>query len=275
ALDQGHGAAPSGATRVRWHASHATHGLQGPGEPPPAWGGEGAPAAGAFLGGTHELATLHQLLAQGAGGRGPMGGIVGAPGLGKSRLLVEFQHCLRGRRLTYLRGRCLSYGQTTPYLPILDLLQYAWGITPADRSQGIATKVRRGLHQVDMMSDDAAALLLTLLGVEEDPALLAAMLPEVRKARTFATLVQLCLHGSQQRPLILEIEDLHWIDATSEEWLAAFGACLGTAPILVLATYRPGYRPSWLNTSYATQLALPPLSPRASRRLVQGRVPAA
>ena len=146
---------------------------------------------------------------------------------------------------------------------------------PADQSQDIATKVRRGLHQVGMVSDEAAALLLALLGVEGEPAPLAALPPEVRKARTFATLVQLCLHGSQQRPLILEIEDLHWSDATSEEWLAAFGACLGTAPILVLGTYRPGYRPSWLDTSYATQLALPPLSPRASRRLVQGHVPAA
>jgi DNA-binding winged helix-turn-helix (wHTH) protein/predicted ATPase/class 3 adenylate cyclase len=230
---------------------------------------------GPFVGRTHELATLHTLLAQVEAGRGQMVGIVGAPGLGKSRLLVEFQHRLRGRRLAYLRGRCLSYGQTTPYLPVLDLLRHAWGITPVDRPQGIATKVHHGLHQVGMVSDDAAALLLALLGIEEDPAPLAALLPEVRKARTFATLVQLCLHGSQQRPLILEIEDLHWSDATSEEWLAAFGACLSTAPILVLGTYRPGYRPSWLNTSYATQLALPPLSPRASRRLVQGRIPAA
>lgn len=230
---------------------------------------------GPFVGRTHELATLHTLLAQAEAGRGQMVGIVGAPGLGKSRLLVEFQHRLRGRRLTYLRGRCLSYGQTTPYLPVLDLLRHAWGITPVDRPQGIATKVHRGLHQVGMVSDDAAALLLALLGVEEDSAPLAALLPEVRKARTFATLVQLCLHGSQQRPLILEIEDLHWSDATSEEWLAAFGAYLGTAPILVLGTYRPGYRPSWLNTSYATQLALPPLSSRASRRLVQRHVPAA
>jgi DNA-binding winged helix-turn-helix (wHTH) protein/predicted ATPase/class 3 adenylate cyclase len=230
---------------------------------------------GPFVGRTHELATLHTLLAQVEAGRGQMVGIVGAPGIGKSRLLVEFQHRLRGRRLTYLRGRCLSYGQTTPYLPVLDLLRHAWGITPADRSEGIAAKVHRGLHQAGIVSEEAAALLLVLLGVEEDPTPLAALLPEVRKARTFATLVQLCLQGSQQRPLILEIEDLHWSDATSEEWLATFGTCLGTAPILVLGTYRPGYRPSWLDTSYATQLALPPLSPRASWRLVQEHVPAA
>jgi DNA-binding winged helix-turn-helix (wHTH) protein/predicted ATPase/class 3 adenylate cyclase len=228
---------------------------------------------GPFVGRTHELATLHRLLAQAEAGRGQMVGIVGAPGLGKSRLLREFRHRLRGRRLTYLRGRCLSYGQATPYLPVLTLLRHAWGITPADRSQGIATKVRRGLHEVGMASEEAVALLLALLGVEEDPAPLAALPPEVRKARTFATLVQLCLHGSQQRPLILEIEDLHWSDATSEAWLADFGACLGTAPILVLGTYRPGYRPAWLDISYATQLPLPPLSPQASRRLVRARVP--
>ena len=228
---------------------------------------------GPFVGRTHELATLHRLLAQVEAGRGQMVGIVGAPGLGKSRLLGEFQHRLRGRRLTYLHGRCLSYGQATPYLPVLTLLRHAWGITPADRPQSIATKVRRGLHEVGMVSDEAAALLLALLGVEEDSGPLAALPSEVRKARTFATLVQLCLHGSQQRPLILEIEDLHWSDATSEEWLAAFGACLGMAPILVLGTYRPGYRPSWLDVSYATQLALSPLSPQASRRLVRARVP--
>jgi DNA-binding winged helix-turn-helix (wHTH) protein len=237
--------------------------------------GQARQRLGPFVGRTHALATLHTLLAQVEAGRGQMVGIVGAPGMGKSRLLAEFQHRLRGRRLTYLCGRCLSYGQTTPYLPVLDLLRHAWGITPADRLQGIATKVRRGLHQVGMTSDDAAALLLALLGVEEDPASVAALLSEVRKARTFATLVQLCLHGRQQRPLILEIEDLHWIDATSEEWLTAFGACLGTAPILVLGTYRPGYRPSWLDTSYATQMALAPLSPQASQQLVQEHVPAA
>ena len=230
---------------------------------------------GPFVGRGHELTTLHTLLARVEAGHSQLVGIVGAPGIGKSRLLVEFQQRLRGRRLTYLRGRCLSYGQTTPYLPVLDLLRHAWGIMPADQSQDIATKVHHGLRQVDIVSDEAAALLLALLGVEGEPAPLAALSPEVKKARTFTTLVQLCLHGSQQRPLILEIEDLHWSDATSEEWLAALGACLGTAPILVLGTYRPGYRPPWLDTSYATQLALQPLSLRASRRLVQRHVPTA
>ena len=129
---------------------------------------------GPFVGRGHELATLHTLLAQVEAGRGQLVGIVGAPGIGKSRLLVEFQQRLRGRRLTYLRGHCLSYGQTTPYLPVLDLLRHAWGIMPADQPQDIVTKVHRGLLQIDMVSDEASALLLVLLGVEGEPASLAA-----------------------------------------------------------------------------------------------------
>src|SRR5216683_7293596 len=74
---------------------------------------------------------------------------------------------------------------------------------------------------------------------------------------------------SRQGPLILEVEDLHWSDATSEEWLMAFVEQVVRSPILVLGTYRPGYRPAWLDKSYATQVALQPLSLRDSRHVVQ------
>src|SRR5215471_7010022 len=64
------------------------------------------------------------------------------------------------------------------------------------------------------------------------------------------------LKGSQQRPLIVEIEDLHWIDHTSQEYLASFVEHLPGAAVLLLTTYRPGYHPPWVEKSYTTQLAL-------------------
>src|SRR5439155_7036818 len=73
---------------------------------------------------------------------------------------------------------------------------------------------------------------------------------------TFDTLKQMSLKGSQRRPLIFEIEDLHWIDKTSEVYLAAFVESLPGAAILLLTTYRPGYRPPWVEKSYATQVSL-------------------
>jgi predicted ATPase len=82
------------------------------------------------------------------------------------------------------------------------------------------------------------------------------------------------VNSSRQRPLVLALEDLHWIDATSEEWLAALVEQVAGAPILILVTYRPGYRPSWLDKSYATQLALPRLTRRDSLGVVQAMLPA-
>src|SRR5262249_35055077 len=120
-----------------------------------------------------------------------------------------------------------------------------------------------------------APYLLALLGVETGTDSVAELPPEVSKAHTFATLVQFCVHGSQSCPLILEIEDLHWSDAISAEWFTALIERVGHVPLLVLVTYRPGYRPAWLDKSYATQVALQPLSPSDSRRIVQALLPTA
>jgi tetratricopeptide (TPR) repeat protein len=90
-----------------------------------------------------------------------------------------------------------------------------------------------------------------------------------RRAQTFALLRQIILHASQRRPLVLAVENLHWSDPTSEEWLTALAAQLGGTAILLLATYRPGYRLPWLAHSWATQVALPPLNPHDSLAVVQ------
>ena len=84
---------------------------------------------------------------------------------------------------------------------------------------------------------------------------------------------QLCLRCSQQHPLILAVEDLQWIDPTSEAFLAGLVDRIVGAPILVLVTYRPGYRPPWQDKSYATQLSIPPLAPQDSVHVVRAILP--
>src|SRR5262249_11911019 len=109
---------------------------------------------------------------------------------------------------------------------------------------------------------------LHLLGVHDGTERLAPLTPEAIRIRTFDTLKQMSLKGSQQRPLIVEIEDLHWIDKTSEEYLASLGESVAGAAILLLTTYRPGYRPPWIEKSYATQLALRSLTLQDSATVV-------
>jgi class 3 adenylate cyclase/DNA-binding winged helix-turn-helix (wHTH) protein/predicted ATPase len=227
-----------------------------------------------FVGRERELATLHALLAQVETGRGQVVGVVGEPGIGKSRLLYEFRQSLAGQRLMYLAGRCLSYGSTTPYLPVLDILRHNCGITETDRPEEITAKVHYALQDVEMAPAEWAPVLLHLLGVPAETDTVTALDPETRKARTLMAVTQMCLHGSRPQPLILEIEDLHWIDASSDECLTALVERMAGAALLVLVTYRPGYRPTWVDKSYATLVSLQPLTQPDSLRVVQAVLPA-
>lgn len=230
-----------------------------------------------FVGREREMTTLHALLAQVEEGRGQVVGVVGEPGLGKSRLVYEFRRSLveRTRRLAYRAGRCLSYGSTTPYLPVLDLLRYHCGISLTDTPEDATAKIHRGLQDVGMAPETWAPVLLHLLGLQEDPPSLAELSPEARKARTLTAIAQMCLQGSRRRPLILAIEDLHWIDASSDECLAALVERMAGAPLMILVTYRPEYRPAWMDHSYVTQLALQPLTRKDSLQVVQAVLPTA
>jgi hypothetical protein len=97
---------------------------------------------------------------------------------------------------------------------------------------------------------------------------LAPLIPEAIRTRTFDTLKQMSLQGSQQRPLIFEIEDLHWIDHTSQDFLVSLVESVAGAVILLLTTYRPGYHPPWIDKFYATQLSLRSLTPQDSATVV-------
>jgi predicted ATPase len=199
---------------------------------------------------------LEELLEQVESGQGQVVGLVTEAGGGKSRLLYEFRQRLAGKRVTYLEGRCLSYGGSIPYHPIIDLVRNNCGITETDSPEAMAEKVSFALQEVGMEVAASVPYLLQLLGVQEGTEAIAAFTPEAIKAQTFATLQQWSVKGSQRCPLIVEVEDLHWVDKTSEEYLAALVESLAGAPIMLLTTYRRGYHPPWLDKSYATQLSL-------------------
>jgi class 3 adenylate cyclase/tetratricopeptide (TPR) repeat protein len=226
-----------------------------------------------FAGRERNLAMLHEVWAQVEAGQGQVVGIVAEAGVGKSRFLYEFRQSLTGKRLTYLAGSCLSYGQAIPYLPLLDILRHNCGITEADSPETITTRVGLGLQEVGLDAEAGMPYLLHLLGVQAGTEGLTVLSPETIKARTFDTLRQMSLRGSRQRPLILEVEDLHWIDQTSEAYLLSLVESLVGAPILLLGTYRPGYRPPWAEKSYATQVALRPLGSRDGLVVVRSVAP--
>jgi len=231
--------------------------------------GHGGRALSRFVGREREVAMLHERFMHATQGQGQVLGIAGEPGIGKSRLLYEFAQSLGERSVTYAEGHCLAYGRATPYLPIQDLLRQLCGIAETDGPEAITTKVQTCLAVVGMAPTDEAPYLLQVLGVAAEADPLAALSPEAIRARTFASLQQFCLASSRRQALILAVENLHWSDPTSEEWLTSLVERIAGAAILLLVTYRPGYRPAWLAQSSATQLALPRLTAGDSLALVQ------
>ena len=142
-----------------------------------------------FVGRERELAVLRALLRQVEDGHGQVVGIMGEPGIGKSRFLYECPQHFTGTPTTYVEGHCLSYGSTTPYLPLIDMLRCLSAITGSDSPEAIQAKMHRCLEEVGLEPNGAAPYLLRLLGVSEEAAALPQCSPQVIKARTFETLL--------------------------------------------------------------------------------------
>lgn len=223
-----------------------------------------------FIGRDAELRFLRDRLAAAVSGRGQVVAVSGEPGIGKSRLLDEFRRGIGEGEVTYLEGRCFSYLTTIPYSPVIQILRANLGLSDADGPDVIVEKARGALRQVGMDPDEGAPFLLLLLGIGEGTDRLATLTPEAIKARTFEVLTEMTLRGSRLRPLVLAAEDAHWLDTASEAFVASLVERMAGAAILLLMTYRPGYRPPGTDKSYATQIALSPLSDEESLRVVQG-----
>src|SRR5205807_3745937 len=194
-----------------------------------------------FVGRAWELAALHAIWADVTKGQGHVVGVVGEAGIGKSRLVAEFRAGLRHQPHTYVQGHCVSYGQAMAAQPVVTFRRHACGISHGDRPAVMAAKVQHRLPEVGLDPAVAAPYLLHLLRSASESARLAGRSPEEDQASTFAVLMQLSLHSSQQCPLVIEVEDLQWIDATWEAWLAALAGRLAGMRILLLVTFRPGY----------------------------------
>jgi DNA-binding winged helix-turn-helix (wHTH) protein/tetratricopeptide (TPR) repeat protein len=222
-----------------------------------------------FRGRVQETALLAQLGQQALAGKGQVASIVGEAGMGKSRLVYEFTRAIGEQPdVVTLEGRCVSYGSLVPYLPLVDVLRAHVGADVTDAPEVIREAVDAAVRENGLPAD-AGGWLLRLLGHSDDRTAPEAASPQAIKARTFDVLRLLFLKSAVRRPLVIVVEDLHWIDRTSEEFLATLVERMVGARVILVATHRPGYRAPWLDRSYVTQMTLAPLTPSDSAGLVQ------
>jgi class 3 adenylate cyclase/tetratricopeptide (TPR) repeat protein len=260
---------PAGALTVKGKSEPVTaYKVLGPAPRRSALERAGERAFGRFVGRERELRTLGEVLAGAQQCQGRLLRIVGEAGSGKSRLLYEFRRTLGDLDLTLLEGRGRSYGSALPYLPITDLVRAQCGVADADTPEVVGDKVRATLSSLGLDADARAPYPLQLLGMKEGASALEAMSPEAAKAGTIETVLDMLRAASRRRPLIIVVEDLHWIDPPSEELLGALVSGLAHEPILLVLTSRPEYEPPWRAPACVTDIALQPLSAEDSLTVV-------
>ncbi|MBI3801338.1 MAG: AAA family ATPase [Deltaproteobacteria bacterium] len=220
-----------------------------------------------FVGRQPELDQLRRALELATGGHGQIVGIVGEPGVGKSRLFYEFKLLVQ-RGCLVLETFSVSHSKAYPYLPLLDLLKNYFQILPQDEARQVREKVTGKVLILDRALEDTLPYLLLLLGVAEPTSSLGQMDPQVRKRRTLEAIKRLLVRESLSQPLIVIFEDLHWLDSETQAFLSLLSESLATAPILLLVNYRPEYRHEWGNKTYYTQLRLDPLQQDDSQELL-------
>ena len=222
-----------------------------------------------FIGRQREIETLHHALERAQAGHGQVVGVVGEPGVGKTRLFYEFTHSHHTQGWLLLGTWSASYGKATAYLPILDLLKAYFQIEGRDSARKMREKVTGKLLTLDPALQPALPAFLSLLDVPgEDPQWLALDPPQ-RRQRTLDALKRLVLRESQVQPLCLTVENLHWVDAETQAWLDSLIESLPTARLLLLVNFRPEYQHGWGSKTYYTQLRLDPLPPESAEALLQ------
>jgi DNA-binding CsgD family transcriptional regulator/tetratricopeptide (TPR) repeat protein len=221
-----------------------------------------------LVGREQELHLLCEGFARTREGYGQAISIIGDAGLGKSRLLHEFRQTLADEEFTLLEGRCSPYGTAVAYLPIIELLKQNFRIVPSDTDTDIQAKVLRGTEALGADVAAIAPYLLRLLAVEAESSIPVALAPEMVKRKTFEALQMLMLKGAARRPLILTIEDLHWVDKTTEECLTFLLEHIAGARVLLVYTHRPEFVSTWSRKSYHGVITLTRLSSQESRQML-------
>jgi class 3 adenylate cyclase/DNA-binding winged helix-turn-helix (wHTH) protein/tetratricopeptide (TPR) repeat protein/ABC-type thiamine transport system ATPase subunit len=222
-----------------------------------------------FVGRQTELAALHAALTQAGAGHGQVVAVLGEAGVGKSRLVDEFVQAAHAEGWLVLDSAAMSYSQTTPYFPVLDLLRRFYHLEEREDMRTIQTKVTAQVRTLDAALQDTMPALLALLDALPADSPLLQLDPPQRRQRTHTALKRVLLRASQEQPVLLVVEDLHWLDTETQAVLDSLGESVPTARLLLLVTYRPEYRHGWGSKTYYTQLRLDPLPPASAAAFLQ------
>ncbi|HYB90351.1 MAG TPA: alpha/beta fold hydrolase, partial [Candidatus Binataceae bacterium] len=209
-----------------------------------------------FCGRRSELAMLRERFDTAREGDGQVVLLSGEAGIGKSRLVYEFRRSLDADTYTWLEGQCMSYGTVVAYHPFLDLLRGAFEIDESDTEPVIIDKINRFCAGLGPKVSAGVPFLRDLLSVDSGDARVATMLESLKAASYSEAIRDLILALAAQRPVVLLMEDVHWVDQSSATLLRWLFDSIAGARVFALVTHRPDYNWPFPVRSYFSRISL-------------------
>ena len=232
-----------------------------------------------LIGRSREMELLAHRLEEARAGAGQAVALIGAAGIGKTRLLEEFRASLDEAGIESMLVRCKPQRRHTIDHVLVGCLHALCGSSATDDHALVAERVRATARAAGIDDETAQALLLGLLehDIDVEAATAEPSSPRARRELVESALKRLVFaadevrepEGSRGGVRVLFVEDLHWIDPSSAAWLGRLVQSMGSRRLLLLVTYRTGTQPEWLRYPAVTQVPLSPLAPSDAARLVE------
>lgn len=194
----------------------------------------------------------------------------GEPGIGKSRVVRALREHVATQAHVRWECRCSAYHQDSALHPVVELFERVLGFERDDTAAGRFGKIETALARRGLAQPESARLWAALLSVpvpDHHPPL--SLTPQRQKQRTFESIVELLMALTAEQPVLLIVEDLHWADPSTRELLDLIVEQVSTAPVLILLTFRPEFRPPWGPRAHVTHLVINRFTRRQTELMVE------
>jgi class 3 adenylate cyclase/tetratricopeptide (TPR) repeat protein len=195
--------------------------------------------------------------------------VVGETGSGKSRLIHEFKRRLTTRNVLVIEARCSSLTRNVPFVTVSSILKQMFQIGPSESAESAKAKVAHQLASLEGSTEDLLPGLVSLAIGENE---VADREPEGgQRERGVRAVGELLERLSQRKPLVMILENLHWLDDASRELIGLCVSGLYRASVMILLTHRPDFSVNWRSSSALTRLRLQPFGPEEAAQIVRAR----
>ncbi len=192
--------------------------------------------------------------------------VVGDPGSGKSRLVYEFKQRLADRKAVLLEARASALTQSVPFAPLTSMMKQFFGLAAGEEIECACDKIAARVRQWDESLEDIYPAMCQLLATPTE-----ASQAEGQRERTMEAFSKLIGGVVRTSPVVIILEDLHWLDEASRDLIERQISMMEALPVMALVTHRPEYQPNWQIRSAFTQLTLRPFSDAQAAEIARAR----